>query len=67
MSFNPRPCARGDGGLVCVERKRNPVSIHAPARGATYIMFIIVICKGFQSTPLREGRQNPDRERRRER
>ena len=33
-SFNSRPCERGDccGGILC---KAQPVSIHAPARGAT--------------------------------
>ena len=56
--FNPRPCARGD--QLNQERSKviAYVSIHAPARGATFqglhVLSPIVL---FQSTPLREGRQ----------
>ncbi len=41
---------RGRGELVV------PVSIHAPARGATAFPEIQFYCYTFQSTPLREGR-----------
>jgi len=36
-----------------------PVSIHAPARGATLIFSILLVVTTFQSTPLREGRPSP--------
>ena len=38
LSFNPRPCARGDAvaGMACAALA---VSIHAPARGATFNTF----------------------------
>ena len=61
-SFNPRPCARGDRGRPA-DLAASPVSIHAPARGATHERRI-VFCRTilFQSTPLREGRRR-ERER----
>ena len=34
-SFNPRPCARGDGTRETALSGTEKVSIHAPARGAT--------------------------------
>ena len=40
------------------------ISIHAPARGATFVNAIVTYGKLFQSTPLREGRpesSNPSR------
>ena len=53
--FNPRPCARGDSAN-CTARGAVPVSIHAPARGATKDRVDIPMEFQFQSTPLREGR-----------
>jgi len=55
--FNPRPCARGDFQLQALHRVC-PVSIHAPARGATAFQDILNAYIEFQSTPLREGRRN---------
>ena len=55
ISFNPRPCTRGD-------KKFKPpstclfVSIHAPARGATDDIRKMLRFPRFQSTPLHEGR-----------
>ena len=55
--FNPRPCARGDlypGRLLPLSV---PVSIRAPARGATRRSELECdLLRGFQSAPLREGR-----------
>jgi len=36
--FNPRPCTRGDLRRL-VSRQHREVSIHAPARGATFVPF----------------------------
>jgi len=55
QSFNPRPCARGDGQLISDEQGYD-VSIHAPARGATFTLLLNNFIAMFQSTPLREGR-----------
>ena len=38
--------------------RRFKVSIHAPPRGATPVGSFMAWGKGFQSTPLREGRRN---------
>ena len=81
MSFNPRPCARGDRPAACWRQprwgfnprpcargdasgrgdsRRQPVSIHAPARGATMVdSYLARKLAEFQSTPLREGRRPP--------
>ena len=53
--FNPRPCARGDPDLTFA-RRPVLVSIHAPARGATFHSRHHSESVWFQSTPLREGR-----------
>ncbi len=37
-SFDPRPCARGDLRVLVLGQRRELVSIHAPARGATRVM-----------------------------
>ena len=53
--FNSRPCERGDGS-----RESGgswwPISIHAPARGATKWRHSLRLEVIFQFTPLREGR-----------
>ncbi len=36
LSFNPRPCARGDNAVL-IRVTAIDVSIHAPARGATLL------------------------------
>jgi len=61
MLFQSTPLREGRPEALRLYMKQAGVSIHAPARGATYIMIIIVICKGFQSTPLREGRPDGPR------
>ena len=53
--FNPRPRARGDLRLLRTALHQ-PVSIHAPARGATGCPALQPLGKEFQSTPPREGR-----------
>ena len=59
-SFNPRPCARGDRN-VQINYSHDRVSIHAPARGATPLSLLAWTGRiKFQSTPLREGRPQPD-------
>ncbi len=55
--FNPRPCARGDHRGQG-SQDGQPVSIHAPARGATREAEKEGAKMKFQSTPLREGRRN---------
>ncbi len=54
--FNPRPRAGGDRRLFHVHCVM-PVSIHAPARGATADMWITLRSSPFQSTPPRGGRR----------
>ncbi len=56
-SFNPRPRAGGDGPVVPHGKRRQEVSIHAPARGATRSepRNCLLFAK-FQSTPPRGGR-----------
>ncbi len=60
-SFNPRPRAEGDGGMIPLERDLL-VSIHALARRATSTSFL-TSCWAFwfQSTPSRGGRPIDDR------
>ena len=41
IGFNPRPRAGGDR-KVSLRRSGNDVSIHAPARGATYLILILL-------------------------
>ena len=55
--FNSRPSARGDWILHDV-RTRFPISIHAPPRGATYRLRLLLYIGQFQFTPLREGRRD---------
>ena len=56
--FNPRPRAGGDRAMSIRCRWHDPVSIHAPARGATTTSPIAVDDIGmFQSTPPRGGRR----------
>ena len=54
--FNSRPSARGDSART-PGRSREPISIHAPPRGATVLASYWESLKEFQFTPLREGRQ----------
>ena len=55
--FNSRPSARGDPALWQGGHAPNPISIHAPPRGATRTVRFIASCPFlFQFTPLREGR-----------
>jgi len=54
--FNPRPRAGGDP-LLFGNQGAAPVSIHAPARGATAMHSGIFSTDMFQSTPPRGGRQ----------
>ena len=58
--FNSRPCGRGD--LPSDARRRPaPISIHAPAGGATCRQTLDDGLHLFQFTPLREGRQRLSR------
>ncbi len=59
IGFNPRPREGGDALSipVCLS---TAVSIHAPARGATYATCPPVLHLQFQSTPPRGGRQMTD-------
>ena len=56
-NFNSRPSARGDSSGVRPARRRPPISIHAPPRGATVTGFARLRRLIFQFTPLREGRR----------
>ena len=56
ISFNPRPCARGDKGNFNLLWESEDVSIHAPVRGATKKGIKGMQSIMFQSTPLCEGR-----------
>ena len=53
--FNPRPREGGDA-LLPVQLRELPVSIHAPARGATPVHVRPAGSHQFQSTPPRGGR-----------
>ena len=53
--FNSRPSARGDNRRFCRVDCRK-ISIHAPPRGATYVVEQTLDYVLFQFTPLREGR-----------
>ena len=55
--FNSRPREGGDAKLVNCTAHLSPISIHAPARGATVILFINHITAIFQFSPPRGGRQ----------
>ena len=59
-SFNPRPRTGGDPrfGFALPD---HPVSIRAPARGATAVTRKAAKLKMFQSAPPHGGRQNPAR------
>ena len=57
--FNSRPCERGDGDAE-YEPGFEWISILAPARGATITPVKICPRRGFQFSPLREGRHIPD-------
>ena len=57
-SFNPRPRERGDSPDARSLNRTLPVSIHAPARGATDKQVAALKEGLFQSTPPREGRQS---------
>ena len=54
--FNPRPHARGDMRFIDVRHLPKGVSIHAPARGATFPLLRYLVTLKFQSTPPRGGR-----------
>ena len=56
LYFNSRPSARGDSSGVRPARRRLPISIHAPPRGATVSPDSEGKLYIFQFTPLREGR-----------
>ena len=55
-NFNSRPCERGDQCRLPTKRCGLPISIHAPARGATITTRKEYKGDVFQFTPLREGR-----------
>ena len=55
-NFNSRPSARGDSGCW-ISRCKEPISIHAPPRGATPHGHVVPPGTKFQFTPLREGRR----------
>ena len=54
--FNSRPCERGDQVLNGVDWGYYPISILAPARGATSSSEKERLSPSFQFSPLREGR-----------
>ena len=55
--FNPRPRVGGDGRAPALRMASHPVSIHAPAWGATWRMNShSAAFEAFQSTPPRGGR-----------
>ena len=54
--FNSRPSARGDC-IPRIRRLHQPISIHAPPRGATITRLRSNAISVFQFTPLREGRR----------
>ena len=54
--FNSRPCTRGDGERHPGGAQRT-ISIHAPARGATFGFVVSPHITVFQFTPLHEGRR----------
>ena len=58
--FNSRPCGRGDAWSVRY-RHAAPISIHAPAGGATCRKNTNTKENTFQFTPLREGRRRRKR------
>ncbi len=55
--FNPRPRAGGDTSPKAPVSPPWPVSIHAPARGATIAKHMVRSWQMFQSTPPRGGRR----------
>ena len=61
--FNPRPRAGGDRLDTRARATCSGVSIHAPARGATRLLWPIAPRTMFQSTPPRGGRPDCDRRR----
>ena len=58
-NFNSRPCTRGDVEELD-KRWLSPISIHAPARGATLNFVHSFKAALFQFTPLHEGRLHPE-------
>ena len=56
LYFNSRPCERGDATWIGGFEFPVPISIHAPARGATLRVLLPTDRTIFQFTPLREGR-----------
>ena len=56
--FNSRPCERGNAKTL-KSSESLPISIHAPARGATIYQRFLLLIFLFQFTPLREGRPVP--------
>ena len=52
--FNSRPCERGFV-VIPVHITVYSISIHAPARGASYVISSPPSASLFQFTPLREG------------
>ena len=54
LHFNSRPCERGfPDALLAPESPL--ISIHAPARGASWLWQVNLLRQVFQFTPLREG------------
>ena len=58
MYFNPRPREGGDVILGVLPLRPDFISIHAPARGATYTLKTTAPSMTFQSTPPRGGRHD---------
>ena len=57
LNFNSRPSARGDHRQTPLFRRRR-ISIHAPPRGATGVMYrMMCICDYFNSRPSARGDQ----------
>ena len=54
--FNPRSHERSDQEHICLIHLLYLISIHAPTRGATVIMVLLLLLKIFQSTLPREER-----------
>ena len=54
--FQFTPLREGRPAVVKLNFEMYRISIHAPARGATWDGKGLVKCEAFQFTPLREGR-----------
>ena len=56
-NFNPRPSARGDDYYITLTYRRDDFNPRPSARGDFCSFDELMIGKGFQSTPLCEGRR----------